>query len=497
MGCFLQKCVLFCKCLNCQSYTSNSIAIFFFASPIFPLFIKQITFIIDSVCKKVHVLVTLKRCINLRRYKASFYNFIARAEQDTIVFNSRNCALVKVNNIFTDLLEEPNKREFPDYEEMAQRMFDAGFLVDETVDELLVLEHEHNEARFSKEKLTLSILTTFDCNFRCFYCFETKKAIYLTSKEIDGIKKFTSERVNGIKELDVVWFGGEPLLNAEPIWSLSEYFIQLAKNGGFKYNAFMISNGSLINDSMIEKIKESQINSLQITIDGDRETHNKRRFFADGRESYDVIINNIRKLTKNGIKVICRINLDKSNYDGAVSLINSLGAERLNNLQISFGHLLPLGGNDGWCAKLGYSVSDFSKVSDELADLVHNAGLSKEDDYSFYPRPKANFCGASQTNSFVIHPNGDLYKCFDSTEHKIGNVFSGLYKNDIEKCNSGHWLKFDPFNDEDCKLCKVLPLCMGGCPYIRDRHNNKLCVRWKDDIEKVILKRYYSQNKSR
>ena len=426
----------------------------------------------------------------MRRYKASNYNFVAKADENTIVFNARNCALVKVNSIFTDLLAQPNDRKDATYEDLAEQMFNAGFLVDEEIDELSVLEHEHNEARYNKEKLTLTILSTFDCNFRCFYCFEDKKSISLTDKEIEGVKSFTAKHIVGVKELNVCWFGGEPLLNPNAIWDLSEYFITLANEKGFKYSAIMITNGSLITDEIIEKIKKAKISSLQITVDGDRDTHNKRRGFINGEGSYDIIMDNISKVTVAGIKVICRINLDKSNYNSAVTLINNLADEKFSNFQISFGHLLPLGEGDNWSAKVGYSMGEFAKATDDLAALLDNSGIPRANAYPFYPRPIKNFCGACQVNSFVIHPNGDIFRCYDSLDYKIGDVFSGVCKNDIEKGNNGHWVNHNPFKDEECKSCKVLPLCMGGCPHMKDLQHQKLCLKWKDDIENVIVQKY-------
>ena len=94
------------------------------------------------------------------------------------------------------------------------------------------------------------------CNLpKCFYCFEDKKAISLTPKEVVAIKKFTDSHAIGIKELDVCWFGGEPLLNPDPIWDLSDYFIKLAEKSGFQYKAIMISNGSLVDDEIVKKFK--------------------------------------------------------------------------------------------------------------------------------------------------------------------------------------------------------------------------------------------------
>ncbi|WP_278970981.1 hypothetical protein [Megasphaera elsdenii] len=105
----------------------------------------------------------------MKKYKSSYYNHVIKDGNDSIVFNARNCALVKVNNIFMELLNHPNERNDSSYETLAQQMYNAGFLVDETADEIKILEHAYNDARNSKEKLTLTILPSYDCNLKCFY----------------------------------------------------------------------------------------------------------------------------------------------------------------------------------------------------------------------------------------------------------------------------------------------------------------------------------------
>lgn len=422
--------------------------------------------------------------------KSSIYNIVVKEKKDKLVFNARNCALVKVNDIFIELLQNPNKRPTPEYDELAKQMYNVGFLVDDCVDELKVLEYEHIIAKFDRQKLTLTILPTFDCNFKCFYCFEEKKEEKLSHKEINAIKNFTLNHIDNVKTLSVCWFGGEPLLNLEPIWELSKFFIDISEQKNVEYKAIMISNGSLITEEIAVKLKKSNVKTIQITVDGEPNTHNKRRCFIDGSGTYDRVLNSIRILTKIGIKVICRINIDKTNVDGVKKLIPLLAKEKLTNFEVSFGHVLPLGTNDKWANKICYSMKDFCSIVDVYVEMLHSYDLKIPNEYPFYPKPIKNFCGACQINSYVIHPNGDLYKCYDSLDYKVGNIFSGEATNDIYKTNYNHWISYNPFNDEECRNCKVLPICMGGCPYLREKLGQKFCLKWKNDIESVIRKKY-------
>lgn len=426
----------------------------------------------------------------MRRLKASRYNIVLKEENDTIVFNAKNCALVKVNDIFLELLKNPNKRAGNDYEVLSKQMMDAGFLVAADVDEVKVLEYEHNLARYDRSRLTLTILPSYECNFRCFYCFENKQNVQLDDKEIEGIKNFTLQHISGVEKLSVCWFGGEPLLNPDAIWLLSDFFIKLCKNENVEYRATMITNGSLITNKIIDKLKISHIDSVQITLDGDKECHDKRRCLKNGNGSYDLILDNIHLLTEAGIKVVCRINIDKTNYEGVMRLLSILPKENLNNFEIMFGHVLPLGGISEWSDRICYSMEEFSDVTDIYFDFMYEHGLSCPNDYPFYPRPIKNFCGACQVNSYVIHPKGDIHKCYDTVNYKIGNLFDGIAVTDVDKCNYAHWVSFNPFKDNECLNCDILPLCMGGCPHLKDILRKKFCLKWKHGIEKTIRRKY-------
>ena len=128
--------------------------------------------------------------------KASKYNFLTEVDGQHVAFNSKNCALAKVNDIFLDILKNPNSEIFAKVE-LRKQMLASGFLVDASVDETKLLELDYYSSIYNKEQLMITILPTLDCNFDCFYCFENKKKEYL-SEEIEGaIKQFVSKKIKG------------------------------------------------------------------------------------------------------------------------------------------------------------------------------------------------------------------------------------------------------------------------------------------------------------
>ncbi|WP_440339816.1 SPASM domain-containing protein [Megasphaera sp.] len=70
-----------------------------------------------------------------------------------------------------------------------------------------------------------------------------------------------------------------------------------------------------------------------------------------------------------------------------------------------------------------------------------------------------------------------------------------MHNDDVEKRNDAHWMKHNPFKDEECTFCKVLPLCMGGCPLLKSLQHKKFCLKWKTDLEDALINKYYSSKK--
>ena len=202
---------------------------------------------------------------------------------------------------------------------------------------------------------------------------------------------------------------------------------------------------------------------------------------------------NIKKLVANDYKISCRVNIDKSNADSVNSLIKKLAEElgdKKNNLHISFGQILPIARTDEWDASVCLSMTEYSELVDDYTKCMMANGFSIQNEYPFYPTPKANFCSSVQLNMFVIRPNGTIDKCWDCESMPVGNVHDGLAYNKATEYNLAKWVTWDALVDNECKNCRVLPLCMGGCPYFSMVCKKKHCLKWKFDIDKIIKQKY-------
>lgn len=233
--------------------------------------------------------------------KESAYNFIYDdLGKDQIVFyNSRTGALAVVH--------EDQYKQYKGFQEKGKEIEDAeflknllkcGYLLPAEVDEKFLIKTNMMQGRYNKNLLSLTIAPTMACNFRCIYCFE--KGHYGNSL-MDGetqiaLMNFIKSHLDGVKNINVTWFGGEPLLGMSVIESLSEQIIALCEEKELQYQAGIITNGYLLTPENAEKLKKYNVRYAQVTVDGPKEIHNERRPTVNGQGTYDVIMNNLKSI---------------------------------------------------------------------------------------------------------------------------------------------------------------------------------------------------------
>ena len=421
----------------------------------------------------------------------SRFNFLL--DDDQIAFNSSTCALVHFNHSFRKILQNPNAELSVQDNLLRDQMLSCGFLVPSDLDELSTLRSRYLQSQSNRDTLAVTILPTDSCNFNCFYCFQDKKSIHMSNDTANALVNFIDSKLSGVKTLKVTWFGGEPLLAINLIHSLSDSLCQLANHHSCVYEAFIITNGYLLNDSNIQILSRCQIRTVQISLDGDKSTHDSRRFLLRGGHSFNVILRNLKALLERNFNVSCRINLDRSNQHSVPNLLSTLShflGSLKSKLTISFALILPISHLDKWNPNLCLSMEEFSACVSNFSTCMAELGFNIPDLYPFYPTPKNTFCAAVRHNSFLIRPDGSIGKCFDC-DLSVGDVWHGIAHNSATQSNLSQWLNFNPFDDPECKNCFVLPICLGGCPFFRIFRQKKLCLKWKGDLPTSLRQIFY------
>jgi uncharacterized protein len=268
--------------------------------------------------------------------------------------------------------------------------------------------------------LNLFILPTEKCNFRCSYCYEDYKIGKMKRPTINGIKALIKHRIeDGLKLLDISWFGGEPLLGYEIVEEISEFSTNLSFNySDFEYKASMTTNGYFLKTDKWRKLCDLGIKSFQISLDGDEHTHNKTRHLASGDATFHTIWNNLIDFHNSNIvaEVILRIHFSPENYMMLGSLIDKVNKELSGDkrFKVYFKSIERLGGSNDASIST-FDVLQKTEISDSLYKQID---LDK-----FIVDLNTYICYASRANSFVIRANGDIAKCtvaFNDQRNQVG-----------------------------------------------------------------------------
>jgi len=385
-----------------------------------------------------------------------------------------------VEMLFNSALSAPNTK-------LAKKLKALGFLVDG--DELAKLRLQHFAALSSTNHLALTITPTRGCNFRCPYCFEEHLSGGMSeevqAKLVEMVEKFLQE--NRVKVFGVSWFGGEPLLYPKIIEHLSDEFMRLCDKYGTEYSAGIVTNGYLFTQENVDMLEARKVESVQITLDGPKELNDKTRILADGRGSYDVIMNNLRTVrTKMSISIRCNTNKEnRAGYKELEQIINDVAKETGNNIK----------------AYAAFMDSDITADKEKLTkeSLDYDNYLVEDKSKSFTSLDKlqyrATYCTTQNLSAFVVLDDGSLCKCWtDITipEHVVANLLTD--PNPFLTQMNSEWgqkyLGMDIFNIEECAKCQLLPLCCGGCPSKRLSGNRECFKPLESKLDELIIKAF-------
>lgn len=436
--------------------------------------------------------------------RASKYNMIWTMDDGTkIAFNSMTCALAEVNEDFLDILKNIDLLEYEklttEQRLLVDNMLEGNYIVRDNIDELKLIKYRHLSGKFNAESLGLTIAPTLSCNFGCPYCYENPKQGFIKEDVVNGILEMINEAAKRRKDIHVTWYGGEPLVAKDIVFEISEKIIKICKENATNYSAYIVTNGYLINDEIIEKFKEAKIDGAQITIDGPPDIHNKRRKLKGSeKETFDIILNNVKKLMNIGMRITIRINIDKTNVDRLEELLEILEANGLKEASISLGQVTAYTEACMSVAEACLNTEEYAKSNVKYQDILHKRGFNVQG-YPYYPGIKANYCCADAIGAFVLDPDGYMYKCWNDVgniERAVGDIrkVKDIPNEDMYMRNVNYVL-WSPFDYQECIDCNLLPVCMGGCPYNGEKKGSKPdCEKWKYNLEDV-LKLTYLQRK--
>ena len=370
-------------------------------------------------------------------------------------------------------------------EEELQGFIRQGIIVN--FDELTYLQTRSLLEFHGNGGLGITIVTTMQCNFNCPYCFEShvnnsKMSLEIQDKTFNFIKNLLE--MTGSRRLTINWYGGEPLLAFDVIENLSQKIIKYTEEKKIKYIAHIITNGYLLNQEKIDILEKNKVNSIQITLDGSKENHDKTRCLINGDPTFDKIINNLYNIKFSG-NINIRHNIYKKNIKDSEELqqiISDIKLKTKNKIKY-------------YQAVVINNPAELRKNQVEFLDKKFICQIEANRDAEKFSPGKPFFCGAQNLWFLVIGSDGKLYKCWEDVgkEDRFFATIEQLNPRNFinTSCNLNALLLYvnsiSVLNDEECKQCVWLPLCSGGCPSKKMFHNMK-CISFKDDPDYFIEK---------
>lgn len=300
-----------------------------------------------------------------------------------------------------------------------------------------------------KKKKNFTIVTTTDCNARCFYCFELGCERNHMSQEVARDVAAYMTRVSGEEELEITWFGGEPLYNREAIEVICSELHRMGK----PFHSIMITNGYYLDlETAITARDKWGLRDVQITIDGTKETYERTKAYINSDDAaYERVMSNIDSALDAGLRVLIRLNIDGKNADDLFMLANELG-ERFAGCDNLHAYVFPLKEYLG-------RIPAFSS-EDEAEERC--LALQKRLD-TLWPGYAANLprkmvtnsCMADNDSAEVIMPDGGIEKC-EHIQHQdqIGTIYSE--QRDTAKIRAWKERIFLPA----CERCELYPQCI-------------------------------------
>lgn len=310
------------------------------------------------------------------------------------------------------------------------------------------------------------------CNLNCSYCFASQgkyqgeralMSFDVGKRALDFLIENSKERTN----LEVDFFGGEPLMNWDVVKQLVLYARSIEKDHNKNFRFTLTTNGMLIDDDVIE-FANKEMSNVVLSLDGRKEIHDRLRVDYQGRGSYDTIVPKFRRLvdSRNGKNYYMRGTFTHANPDFTKDIFHmaDLGFTELSMEPVVTGENDPaaLTKEDIEIVKGQYEIlakDMLRRKKDGRPITFYHYMLDLTNGPCIYKRISG--CG-SGTEYMAVTPWGDLYPCHQfvgDEEYKLGDIWNGVsneaLREEFRSCNA--------YARTECKDCWAKFYCSGGC----------------------------------
>jgi len=376
-----------------------------------------------------------------------------------LVYATARGAILKLDQSVLD--DACNKRLSVQEQDLLAKI---GVLVPDKHAEQEQLRALFDEGNRRSKQFTALVTMNLDCNLACGYCYEDhfRGKRYMTPETADLLVNYVSRQIANGLNVTLDFYGGEALLSLAMMKDIAGRVRHSADAAGTQASFNLVSNATLLTREVAQGLKELGFASVRFTLDGPPEVHNQQRPFVSGKGSFERIIENLDQVC-DILSVQLGGNYTRDNYRQFPLLLDLLiergiTPDRLG--AVLFSPVTPKAGEAGLgdfssgcaCPNEPWLIEASLFLRHEILRRGFNA-----------PKPKLAACMVEFDNDLVINYDGSLYKCpafMGWEDMKIGTLADG-----IGDYSTSH--NMDVWKNEECLNCPYLPLCFGGCRFLR------------------------------
>lgn len=319
----------------------------------------------------------------------------------------------------------------------------------------------------------LCLHITHDCNLACKYCFAEEGEYHTGKRELMSFEvgkqalDFLVANSGSRRNLEVDFFGGEPLMNWQVVKDLVNYGRSIEKEHNKNFRFTLTTNGVLLNDE-IQEFANKEMANVVLSCDGRPEIHDKMRPFRGGQASYDKIMPKFKKLadSRGQDKYYIRGTFTRNNLDFSKDVIH-LANEGFKQISVE---PVVAKETDDYAIREEDLPKLFAEYDALAAEMMRRQNT--DEDFNFFHfmidleggpcvYKRLSGCG-SGTEYMAVTPTGELYPCHQfvgNTDFCLGDVWTGVKKKDVvnefKHCNV--------YAKDKCRDCFARFYCSGGC----------------------------------
>ncbi len=409
------------------------------------------------------------------------------------LFDTSNCSLHICDALTGEVVKKRSGKPYDFYGAPLEAVTEIEKELDELTTQGLLFGKDPDEVPVKSDLVkALCLHICHDCNLACKYCFASEgayKGVRSMMSEEVALKAvdFLIENSGNRKTLEMDFFGGEPLMNFDVVKKTVEYAKRRAAERGKTFLFTMTTNGVLLKGETAEWLNR-EMENVVLSLDGRREVHDAVRKTVNGKGSYDVVFENIRRFVeKRGDKQFyVRGTYTGKNLDFGEDVLyladQGFHIISMEPVVLPEDHELHIPDQ-----KLPEIREEYRRLAREyLKRRKEGKGFCFfhfEIDLEGGPclRKRVSACGAGN-EYFSVTPTGDIFPCHqfaDNPKYKMGNVFDGKLNPEIRSIFRDSSL----YTREGCEDCFARFHCSGGCAANNANFNGDVNKPYKPTCE--------------